>query len=667
VSALTRLRTSTFATLDLFLTLGLLGIYLKGALLGQQWDAVARFVGKVDPRDLRLLERLGFFHRDITLNVLVVPVVATALFCVLFGRFRVVAAMLTTVILSLLYYVELQAHKEVGQYLSSDLLGDLVRFGIGNPGMNGDYWSLASIFKLAALIAIILAIARVARVARVAEQQLRIAAAQRYRLILQIPAVMLLAGGLVLSMVGFAVRFPDSLLNESSVGRAFVALMAPNHEQDLSRFGTMPQVLDAMRAQTRSAPFDPHHPLVGRERDSDLLIFMMETGPTQALDLAESGRTLPGAGPLYDRSLVTLRHYTTHPYSSDAMYSILSGLYPQGRRRLLQNARSDRVNGLMTALEADTPIRRVYVPSLYNIDLDARMYAVLGADTLYAVDKEPLDPLRTVAGRRADELLEFEVAGSRSGHQPAELLRRRLRADFQALERVKADITAAVRAGQRYAVLFFPEVGHAPWQSLNGQQTVLARGRALMLLQDAWLKELVDTIRSLGRLERTVIAVTADHGIRTRAEDPALPIGRISDYMFQVPLLVYAPQTLKQTLTISTPTSHIDFAPTVAALFGKSESVSRMVGVPIWQRRRGDRLYFLGSTYGGADGFVEDGTYYMRQALSGAVYSNTSFSFTEENQATPSSPVIKWTTDALADAAHLQQALVTHMLREPPH
>ena len=135
MSAMTRLRTSTFATLDLFLTLGLLGVYLKGALLGQQRDAVARFLGKIHSQDLRVFERLGFFHVDIALNVLVIPLVATVLFCLLFGSYRVAAATVTVVILSLAYYIELQAQKEVGQYISGDVLRDLIGFGIGNLGM----------------------------------------------------------------------------------------------------------------------------------------------------------------------------------------------------------------------------------------------------------------------------------------------------------------------------------------------------------------------------------------------------------------------------------------------------------------------------------------------------------------------------------------------------
>jgi arylsulfatase A-like enzyme len=210
--------------------------------------------------------------------------------------------------------------------------------------------------------------------------------------------------------------------------------------------------------------------------------------------------------------------------------------------------------------------------------------------------------------------------------------------------------------------MFFPQIGHAPWIALRPTDSVLERGRAVVLLQDEWLKEIVETVRGLGRLEHTVIAVTADHGIRTRAEDPALPVGRISDYMFRVPLLVYAPQTLTRTLTIVSPTSHVDFAPTLLALLGETESAARMQGVPIWQRSAADRLYLLAAAYGGADGFVQDGTYYMRQAMSGAVYRNRNFVFSDEDQARPGDPVIPFVNAALADADALQQTIVVRAL-----
>ena len=102
---------------------------------------------------------------------------------------------------------------------------------------------------------------------------------------------------------------------------------------------------------------------------------------------------------------------------------------------------------------------------------------------------------------------------------------------------------------------------------------------------------------------------------------------------------------------------------TLAALLGKVETASAMQGVPIWQRSGAERLYLLGSAYGGADGFVENGTYYMRQGLSGAVYSNTALSFGDEHLAKPGAPVITRVTGALAEGAKLQDALVSRILR----
>lgn len=194
----------------------------------------------------------------------------------------------------------------------------------------------------------------------------------------------------------------------------------------------------------------------------------------------------------------------------------------------------------------------------------------------------------------------------------------------------------------------------------------MERGHSLMRLQDAWLRELIETIEKAGRLERTVIAVTADHGLRTRAEDPGLAVGRLSEDMFRVPLLIYAPQALQEPVRIENPTSHIDFAPTLLALLGKGPATARMQGVPLWQRRAEHRLYFLGSAYGGAEGFVENGTYYMRQSLSGAVYRHDRFAFADETQVQAGSPIVSFVSGALAEAAELQQALVTRMLLERP-
>ena len=55
-------------------------------------------------------------------------------------------------------------------------------------------------------------------------------------------------------------------------------------------------------------------------------------------------------GRLRQRAMVSTRHYSTHPYSSDALFSVLSGTYPHGRRLLLQNLAAREVRGLFSAL-----------------------------------------------------------------------------------------------------------------------------------------------------------------------------------------------------------------------------------------------------------------------------------------------------------------------------
>jgi hypothetical protein len=657
-----RVSTTTIAVLNCFLALGVLGTYLKVALMGRHWGAVARFLGRPASTDLSVLEKLGFFFNDIALNFLIVPVVGTVVVSVLFRGYRAAAAVVTSIVLSVGYFVELRAQREVGHYIVRDALADLLGWASSNPGMAGDYVTAASVVKFGVLLATLVGIGVVARAATSAERAGALAASRRYRRLLTAPAAAVLGAAALVSAVSYPSQLPGSVLNVSAVGLAASALVRGETPSNASTL-TFAHALESSRLLTRTSSFDAEHELIGRERASDLIVFIMETGSAHALDLATSGRDLPGTGPLYRRAFVAQQHYTTHPYSSDAMYSVLSGLYPQGRRRLLRTLGEQPLNGLMTALGSGAPVRRVYVPSFYRIELDDRMYARFGAEALYAADEQGGDPLRAVAERRADSVItSLERSGSRFERRDRAPLGARLRADFQAMEKMKLDISESVKSGRRFRVIFFPEVGHGPWLPLHAEETVLARGRALMLLQDSWLKEIVDLLRDLGRLEHTVIAVTSDHGVRTRAEDPALRAGELSDYTFRVPLLIYAPQTLQKTMVVGVPTSHIDVAPTILALFGETGGAERMQGIPIWQRTARDRIYFLAFAYGGADGFVENGAYYMWQALSGAVLNSQRFWFDDANHVAPDDPIAPFVREAIDALGRLQRMIVDGLI-----
>ena len=182
-----------------------------------------------------------------------------------------------------------------------------------------------------------------------------------------------------------------------------------------------------------------------------------------------------------------------------------------------------------------------------------------------------------------------------------------------------------------------------------------------MNLQDAWLGELLDVIAEGRRLERTVVTLTADHGLRTRAEYPPLRVGFLSDVMFRVPLLIYAPTGGRGADRARGPdVSHRSGAdaPGVAR---RPDAAGRMHGIPVWQRTRHDRLYVLASSYGGADGFLENGRFYMHQAISGAVYASDRFAFGDAQQARPGDPVIPFVVGALDQARDGQHAFVTRL------
>jgi hypothetical protein len=648
----------TLAVFDLFVVLGLLGVYLKLALLGPQWGAVARFLGKEPGEPLGWLDPLGFFASDLFLNMLLVPAIATVVVTVAFGRRRVMVAALASAVMSLIYFVELRASSEVGQYISGEMLRDFVGWSSTHVSSAADYVTAASVIKLGLLLVVLAGLLIAAAAARRVRSPRPRAA---IRGVLAVPAVVALLLGGVLAPIAYALRLPQSPLNTSAVGRAATTLMAGHGAPDgRSPWLSLDDALTSLRSLTHTAPFDRSNPLVGAEAGSDLLILMMETGPALAFERGDHGGGR-GIARLRPHALVSPRHYTAHPYSSDALFAVLSGTYPQGRRLLLQDLAAPEVNGLFSGLPADVGWRGVYLPSLYQIELDDRMYGAFGARTLYAADQHPEDPVRAKAEARADATLR-DLGGARLDPAARHRLRGLLVSDLQALERLKIDIARTIAGGGRYAVMFFPEIGHGPWPALQpSDPEILDRGRALMDLQETWLDELLDVIEAGRRLDRTVVAVTADHGLRTRAEYPPLRVGFLSDVMFRVPLLIYAPRAMAGPATLTAPTSHIDLAPTLLALLGSPDAAARMHGVPVWQRTGRDRLYVLGSAYGGADGFLENGRFYMHQSLSGAVYAKDRFAFEDADQVPPGDPVVPFVVEGLGRASDGQHALVTRL------
>jgi membrane-anchored protein YejM (alkaline phosphatase superfamily) len=200
--------------------------------------------------------------------------------------------------------------------------------------------------------------------------------------------------------------------------------------------------------------------------------------------------------------------------------------------------------------------------------------------------------------------------------------------DRQALEAMKRDISGWMASDQRYVSVLLTQIGHAPWPSRPASRSVTEHGKLVAKIQDEWLGELVELIDRAGRLDKTTIIVTGDHGIRTTREDPELNAGFIDEYSFRVPLLIFSESAFSQPTYIDVLTSHIDISPTLLDILGVDRKRSLEQGLALWDYGLKDRkTFFLGNWYFGADGFHEDGEFQMYSEVLATAFANSKLQF----------------------------------------
>lgn len=126
-----------------------------------------------------------------------------------------------------------------------------------------------------------------------------------------------------------------------------------------------------------------------------------------------------------------------------------------------------------------------------------------------------------------------------------------------------------IEADQRFAAMFLPQLCHGPWppweQSTDVERVWATRCHLMMQQQHVWLGDLLAQLETLGRLEHTVIVVSADHGVRTGEEHPLFDGDEIQGQSFHIPAMIHAPGVARGE-EMNWPTSHIDLCPTLMAL-----------------------------------------------------------------------------------------------------
>ena len=627
-----------------------LGLYLKHAFMQNQYLVIARALGRDVARDITAWEALSFYRMDILLILLLIPLALMLVLSLTPARYRAPVAVTVSVAFALFFFMNLQTLGNVGRYMSFGLLFDTIRWGVGHPAFIGEYLPPATILKLLGVLLIVGGVAFLAKVESARPPRLAVV-----RTALPTTFAAMLAVSLVVQLLAWAPRLPSLAQHRSVLEDSLLSFLDLGREAASEFEGLSGAELAAFyRTFTGAAAPAPDERFWGAAAGHDVIVFVFETGPVRSLDLGGDLGPFPGLRALLPRAFAAVRHHSTYPYTSDALFSIFSGQYPPASLRVLMKRHPGAVQtGLMKRLADRGYATAVYTPYRARFEEDQQMFEHLGIQRSFIAEQEP-EPSSLVREQVDRELAAMPAPA-------AERLGATMRFDRAALEALKADVREFKQSGRRFAAAFLPQLGHAPWPDLGGpRDDHPARGRALMAIQDAWLVEILAALRATGGLENTVIVVTSDHGIRTRREDPAFDGGTISDYSFHVPLLVYAPTAVRAPTRISWLTSHVDIVPTVLDLVGVPRRREAEQGTPIWDPRLQERTtFFLAGGYLGADAYHSRGDFYMLNRLSTAAHRSKSLHFPPDTLLAPGSPEQETVTRTLEVMRRLQRRWLT--------
>ncbi|MGB6942865.1 MAG: sulfatase-like hydrolase/transferase [Bryobacteraceae bacterium] len=595
------------------------GLYAKWAMLVKDgYVKTALALGqKLTPNASDLFtatEKLSFFQADLLVSILLVPAIL-----LLISRWRsrlnVWLVALVCMVWIAILTIQLEAFRLIGSFQSLDLLKDGLRWGLENSRQAKAYILGIAIFRLSSLTVAVLIASLIASRSVVPLIWRRVQKAA-------VVAWIMLLGLTGLSWLPWMPR-------TASHASVFLAAITSLPEQStVSRLASLSEQQLQLRyrqlTHTRERLAAPAQ--WGAARGYDVVFFVLETTPELCVSFQGPMESLPNMASLRQHAWVASQHYTTYPVTARALFSILTSMYPSDSSKDTVRLR-DRVNGgMVRALNSAGYETAVYGSSSSIAPWARDVFGNLGFSRIHAADDGP--------GSHSWALLGIHGPVDPDADQQSFVVNQQ-RLDLRALDDMKTDLASWIQNNQRYAAIYLPQISHGPWGDIRsgGQERApLARCQALGELQDKWLGDLVNFLRERGRLSRTLIVVTGDHGVRNSVEDPAFAAGVVDDYTFRVPFLLYAPGVLNQATTLPWVTSHIDIQPSILDLLGISRDTGREQGSPLWEQALSERTtFYLGNLFFGVDGYHSKGKFYSWNRPLDVTYENDKMRFDSRN------------------------------------
>jgi hypothetical protein len=600
-------RTLCLTSLLIGLLSGLSGLAVKLWFLNSK-HGFANVAGALSISALSFGQRLSFFRGDLVFALLLLPA------CIFFVRLLLptrwcwwIVGTVTFLCISfeMLAFAELAV---LGTLTGFRLIAVGVVWGISHPTAALPYlfaYSPSSLMKVIALAAaaaaVILLSWRIVKPRR---------AAIKTRMYVTAAAVWILCAPLAIASWFpwmSPTRFHAPMIS-LAVESLFPAEAGAGKYQGLSIEALRPIYQKLVNAPDAG----PVRPYWGAAMDYDVIFVVMETGPAHILMQDPSLKEFPNLQRLNQQAWVGSQHYTTSPESVRAVSSILLSTYPPNHAQSFEK-KPGKSTGLIQSLHAINYRTGIYLPNVHGsmfAKQEEDYYETMGPDRVFTASSEPSHNSDAVAP---------------GWHETEDL-------DLAALRELETDFRASASAHRRFFGVYLPQLSHEPWVDVSagdGERDMAKRRYNLMKLEDRHLGELIDTIEKSGRLDRTLIVVACDHGLRNSDSDSSFREGQIDDLTFHVPFFLYAPGIVSKTTKLPWPTSHIDIAPSILDLLGISEARAFEAGTPIWNAGLRDRcVYFFASQFFGADGYRCGQSFSMWNPMLNVTYTGPVLHFT---------------------------------------
>ena len=288
---------------------GLAGMYMKYCLIETNRTGITRSHGVESLMEMSMLTAASYFSLDIIVNFFFVPGVTLLFAFTLFRRKAHILATLVSCALVSFYFVELWAQQNLGQYVSLVMLLEGAQFAQTDWRMAADYVSAVFVLKLVLTLTATVTSSVMIPVLANALSMKWIKNAGKYSL-----------GAFSVAMAVLAISaYPSNPngLRQDAVRKAITAAFSRTQDSPITRVSTDESIL-AFRQLTTTPTEIADSNMAGVESGSNLLYFIMETGPADVLPEGDPSELIPRE--LMQHALVARQHQTTYPYTSTAAH-----------------------------------------------------------------------------------------------------------------------------------------------------------------------------------------------------------------------------------------------------------------------------------------------------------------------------------------------------------